>query len=390
MTIHLNNLLLILSYYQFFIISLLFSFLVVTFILDGFRFSKNIYIKYLQYIILFYMVFILIKYILFLALDPMNFICYLGEEGHTIDIPSKTQGTSVNSNVTLQPSVSISTKGAEIIADSIRSGASQIGLSASIGGVAAAVGAGLSKTPASPGKKAGLIVLGGIAGGTVHTGATALNQIRLEHGMRVRKRAQEEIKGTINSGKGPSPSGTQQSSLNETNITNNSTNTSSKSSNLNPKISDSYSSMNLNQSNLKPSSNTDFRLVQVIDDKQIDSLNSSVTPGPSYFISSQNKGDNSGLSFDYIEKFSLDILKSNPSINYDNLHLRGPQISDLGLIKNTYGLDFTNFSQTISDNPMEALLQSINMLAFLNIIFAILLAIDLIMLYLLRSEKLKK
>lgn len=65
MTLIWENVILFISDYQLLILSILFSVAGFTFILDRFRFSpqeQNIYIKYVQNIILFYIISLLIKY----------------------------------------------------------------------------------------------------------------------------------------------------------------------------------------------------------------------------------------------------------------------------------------------------------------------------------------
>ena len=194
--------------YNILLLSILVSFSGVTFILDGFRFSKNIYIKYLQYISLSYMIFFFIKYryLLFnLTLENIKLILLsfdieaesifnfnIAGEPNISDLEinqnktgysfsenegkskanesiNKTPESSLNNNkVTVKSSVTVSEEGAQIIGDSIRHFSNYVGLGASIGGVAAAVGGTVAKSQASPVKKTGLTILGGLAGGLIH------------------------------------------------------------------------------------------------------------------------------------------------------------------------------------------------------------------------------
>jgi hypothetical protein len=118
----------------------------------------------------------------------------------------------------------VSKENAELIADGISSGASQLGLAASIGGLASAVGTAISKSQMTPAKKAASVVLGGLAGAVFHQGATALNQSRYAI---ARKMREEYEKGSPNPRdfyQGPNPSEMKDNPYNSQNSSNNAIN----------------------------------------------------------------------------------------------------------------------------------------------------------------------
>lgn len=172
-----NNLIIFFFDHQLSVVSLLVSFLVTTFILDGLRFSKNIYIKILEYLLFFFIVYILVRGIYLLFIDPLQVIQYFIPEGLNGNIQATplestipTQGSlNTTRSITQQPSITISREEAEILSDSLRAGVFQLSLTASIVGVGTAVATSLSKSGLPGPQKAALVIIGAVSGGVIHS-----------------------------------------------------------------------------------------------------------------------------------------------------------------------------------------------------------------------------
>jgi hypothetical protein len=101
------------------------------------------------------------------------------------------------------------------------------------------------------------------------------------------------------------------------------------------------------------------------------------------------------LSLDYIKNLTLDIINFIPSFKIIHLDSGDRKVEDLDLITNLYkNLDFSKipFGQITNtyDNPVEVLIHCIYYLILLGLIFSIILSIDLIILYLIKSDKINK
>lgn len=143
-------------------------FVVFSFILDGFRLSDYKIVKILQLILLIF--------ILILILSVFNSgVIYAA--GPSPEERAKLKNLASNSSVTINNSITIDKTGAEFIAKSINSTASQIELGASIAGVSTAVASLVKGTALPPAAKVGFVATGGIIGGAVHAGITNVSKL---------------------------------------------------------------------------------------------------------------------------------------------------------------------------------------------------------------------
>jgi len=148
------------------IFSILISFLVFTFLLDGFKLSENKIIRRLQVFIFIILIF------LFLVIIKEYFFSSIIECAG-----SAANNTPLNNpNINLSGNVTISKQGAEEISKGITNAASNLGLGAAIGGAAAATASLAKSLPLPPMQKVGVAALGAVIGGTTHAGVTALNR----------------------------------------------------------------------------------------------------------------------------------------------------------------------------------------------------------------------
>jgi hypothetical protein len=167
------NIILLVNEYNLLIISAVVSFLILTFLIDGFKVSDNKYIRFLQIILLIIIgaLFIIFIYEYFLG-TPVE--CASNEEGNLSSHSHLKKDSEIN--LGLNGNVVITKEGGEVIAKSINNAANQIGIGATIGGVAAAVGGVLKTTALPPMQKVGLTLVGGAVGGLIHAGTTAANR----------------------------------------------------------------------------------------------------------------------------------------------------------------------------------------------------------------------
>src|SRR6202043_3781722 len=135
------------------IISAILSFLVFTFLIDGLRFSDikfiNILQKILFYILGFIFMFFMYQYFLGTVIDFAS------------DVEDKLNFSNDSEiNVGVSGNVSITKEGGEAIAKGLSNTAGQIGIGASVGGVATAVQSVVKNTSLPPLQKVGLTLAG--------------------------------------------------------------------------------------------------------------------------------------------------------------------------------------------------------------------------------------
>jgi hypothetical protein len=144
-----------------------------TFLFDGFRrqVSNN---KYMRILIFQKILFIMLGYFLIHLLyqyflgTPIE--CSPNEEGNLSNKITK------DNDIKLGLSGNITKEGGELISKSINNSASQLGIGATIGGVASAVASVVKNTSLPPMQTVGLTLIGEAVGGIIHTGTTAANR----------------------------------------------------------------------------------------------------------------------------------------------------------------------------------------------------------------------
>ena len=142
------------------ILFIIFSYIFIGLLLDGYsNYIKIIIKKWIYYIFL-----IIIYYFLYIHLFPDYYIIHC--------CSSSTDPGTVSATV----NVNVSKEGAEALASGLQSTGSQIGLGAAISGVAAAAGKSLAGSALPPIQKIGLISVAGVIDALAHSGATAINR----------------------------------------------------------------------------------------------------------------------------------------------------------------------------------------------------------------------
>jgi hypothetical protein len=162
-----------------------FSFLIITFLLDNREFSKNRIICILQKtLFIFILLFLLFVILNFFYLNYFNSIECMSDRSITDIINSDSINNnlktisdksnnelSVNGNLT--GILNLSKEAGQEIAKGINSGVSNLGLGASIGGTAAAAA---KIASGSPLQKLAIVTLGAATGGIIHVAATSTNR----------------------------------------------------------------------------------------------------------------------------------------------------------------------------------------------------------------------
>jgi hypothetical protein len=137
-----------------FICSFLWTSSLVLLYLDDFKFSSNKFIKYIQTSSL-----ILIPiYIIYKYIDTIHILNYVNDK-----------------NFEAKTSIEIGKEAAIEISKGISNLGNNIGLGATVAGVCTAVTKGITKSSLPPVQKAGIITAGGVIGGVIHVGASAIN-----------------------------------------------------------------------------------------------------------------------------------------------------------------------------------------------------------------------
>jgi len=162
-----------------FIFSFSFTWSIVYFWFDDYKLSNNKYIKYMQ---IFSFTFIPL-YVIYCIADIDILSSAYAEDNDPSNDRNKELAKNFKDKVdkkdiNLHGHVSIDKDAGESIGKGISTVGSNIGLSASIGGMAAAVGKGVSKSSLPPMQKAGLVIGAGIVGGAAHTTLSSINRNR--------------------------------------------------------------------------------------------------------------------------------------------------------------------------------------------------------------------
>lgn len=166
------------------IFSIIFFFLFFYYIANGFKLSNNKKIKIFQKFLFFYL-FISFLLCLFSFFSLPIIYC---EDNDIIETNknnnyNKEISENSNSKIIINGSVVLNKDSAKEISKGIVSGASNVGLGASIGGVAAAVASSIAKAPIPPLQKTALVVIGGIAGSAIHTATTSIKKNLTENSL---------------------------------------------------------------------------------------------------------------------------------------------------------------------------------------------------------------
>lgn len=130
--------------------------------LDGFKFSKNKNIQYLQIVL--FSIFIFYLFYWFyqnsLVLPKLNI--------NPEDLKNQT-------DIVLKGKVVLDKQAAAEVAEGISSLGSNVGFAATVGALAGSISKGVAKTSLPPIQKAGIIMAGGLAGAVLHVGGSAIN-----------------------------------------------------------------------------------------------------------------------------------------------------------------------------------------------------------------------
>ena len=141
---------------------IVFFYLLTLFMLDGFKFSKNKNIKYLQIVLFSMFIFYLFSWFYqnSLVLPILNI--------NPEDLNNKT-------DIVLKGKVVLDKQAAAEVAEGISSLGSNVGFAATVGALAGSISKGVVKTSLPPIQKAGIIMGGGLAGAVLHVGGSAIN-----------------------------------------------------------------------------------------------------------------------------------------------------------------------------------------------------------------------
>jgi hypothetical protein len=170
------------------LLSIVVSFILFTFFLDGCKLSTNKIINKLQIVLFIIIVLLIILFlieILYPSTPSMNGPSGQGTSGllkylivenctdnSTVNVTASNSSQSLD-KTTVSGSITLSTSDVLELSKGISSASRNIGLGASIGGVAAAAAKVASGTPM---QKLAMISLGGVVGGTLHVGASAASR----------------------------------------------------------------------------------------------------------------------------------------------------------------------------------------------------------------------
>lgn len=148
-----------------FINSFLLTASLIIFYLDDLKLSNIKFIRYTQ--------------IIFFIGIPL-FIAFFFYNSYPVNITDIIFCVKDN-NINIHGHVTVDKEAGKAIANGISNIGSNIGLGATVAGVSSAVAKGVSKSSLPPVQKAGIIVAGGIIGGTIHTIASAVNYNKIRN-----------------------------------------------------------------------------------------------------------------------------------------------------------------------------------------------------------------
>ena len=148
---------------------ILFFYSLILYALDGFKFSVNKNIKYLQ-IGLFNIAIIYLIYLFYYS-DNLNFFSIIPQNITKLNI----NPDDVNTNLVLKGKVNLDKEAAVEISKGIASLGANVGFASTVGALTAGVTKGVSKTSLPPIQKAGIIMGGGLVGAFLHVGGNSIN-----------------------------------------------------------------------------------------------------------------------------------------------------------------------------------------------------------------------
>lgn len=162
------------------IISFTIPFSIATLYLDSFKLSNSPIIKTIQILSLFSFLLLLVLQIWqFNNLSGLSYSCISDGSSST---PENNQSVSDSlkssdrTSVSLNTNVDIGREAAREISLGLSSLGTQIGIGATVAGVATAVGKSITSSSLPPAQKAAIIVGGALAGGAIHVGTSAINR----------------------------------------------------------------------------------------------------------------------------------------------------------------------------------------------------------------------
>ena|ERR1700753_44733 len=165
------------------IVSIIISFLFITFLLDGFHLSKNKIIKILQ-LSCFFIISFLILYYLYVTVFLNSVECSSNLPSGSLPggnviftIVTTTTSAADPKTINMTSTVSMNAEGAKLALDAGASVIKNIGLGASIGATAAATAKAVANTGLSPVGKVAAVAAGAVVSGTVHLGVVTSEQI---------------------------------------------------------------------------------------------------------------------------------------------------------------------------------------------------------------------
>lgn len=168
-------------------LSISFFYLLTILYIDNYKLSENKYIKILQ-------ISIFILYTLYLIISISSIFDILPVQLE----PGDGKKALENTDIVLKGKVVLDKDAGTEVAKGLTNLGSNVGLGASIGAVAGGVSKAIASSNIPANKKAAMVVLSGLAGAAIHTGASAINAKRAADSA---KRAAESAKDIDNYGK---------------------------------------------------------------------------------------------------------------------------------------------------------------------------------------------
>ena len=151
------------------ILYILFFFALTIYWLDGFNISTNKLIKNLQITV--FIIFIITMISVIISTYLSDFTLY---DSISLKI-NQEDAKNVTEKVTLQGKVVLDKDAGTQVAKGVSNLGSNLGLAGCVGALTASVAKVITKSPLPPVQKAGFVVVGGIIGAGLHTGASAIN-----------------------------------------------------------------------------------------------------------------------------------------------------------------------------------------------------------------------
>lgn len=150
-----------------------FFYLLTTWYLDNYKLSDNKYIRISQKIIF-------VLFIVYLIINIIELPVAYAATGD--EAPDKIVDKAVEAldkgDITLKGKVVLDKKAGAEVAKGISMVGSNIGLGACVGTIASGVSKAIASSPMPPARKAGFVILGGLSGAAIHSGASAINAKR--------------------------------------------------------------------------------------------------------------------------------------------------------------------------------------------------------------------